>query len=228
MGMYDSFIGYLTCPHCKEKYKFEAQTKEYKCILDEFLLGDYVHDDKSTKVYKFNSVCCNCKKKHEGNIIIFEGQVINFVNNDELKEIDLNNLEHIEKGIGHRLEYLKRCEKGIGSVNEEWLFCMKYENEHVNWEEHPKRVGDIIYTMQRDWIIKEVLKEELVDGEVICGRWYKEAYVYKVYNKELGNRVMRVTKNNIELWYDKGDYKEYDFLNPYNFYIPYGYVLKSI
>ena len=40
MGMFDSFIGQIKCPNCKNQQKTEIQFKWGECLLLDYELGD--------------------------------------------------------------------------------------------------------------------------------------------------------------------------------------------
>jgi len=40
MGMFDSFILTVKCPHCGEVSEIEFQTKQFRCALDVWRVGD--------------------------------------------------------------------------------------------------------------------------------------------------------------------------------------------
>ncbi|MCY7839725.1 hypothetical protein MOB29_05275 [Bacillus spizizenii] len=42
MGMFDSFIGQIKCPNCKNQQKTEVQFKWSECLLLDYELGDVV------------------------------------------------------------------------------------------------------------------------------------------------------------------------------------------
>ncbi|MGE9752904.1 hypothetical protein ACQP3R_08325 [Bacillus inaquosorum] len=49
MGMFDSFIGQIKCPNCKNQQKTEVQFKWSECLLLDYELGTLFQERK--KVY---------------------------------------------------------------------------------------------------------------------------------------------------------------------------------
>ena len=232
MGMYDTFYGEITCPYCGEKHKFEEQTKDYNNMLNDFLLGDYIDDEKTdtTYIYSFDACCYKYKRKFKGHIIIVNGQIVKFVNDYELKQIsDINKLKNIEKGLGHKLEYLERCKAGIGMNNEVANHGITlFKNEDINWNGKPKNIGDIIHTLGHNWTIKEVYKEVYIDKDTFYRAWHDENnYIYRV-SGDLGNRIIKSTNYYTKVFYDKGFKKGFDTENTNNFYISQGCNLIKI
>jgi len=235
MGMFDTFYGKIKCPICGEYHQFEEQTKDYDCVLADLELGDYIDKGNSTYIYKFQSYCEKEYKETKwfnGNIIIVKGQIVKFVNDDELKNIDTNKLKNIEDGLGRKLEYQERCKIGVGYNNESSIFGCTFENEKTNWNEHPKQIGDRLFALNNDWLITGTYKENLLEkkSDKCLGFykiWFRENYVYKITNK-LGDRIARVSKDCIELFYDNGYKTEWDSDNPNDYFIQSGCELIEI
>ena len=228
MGMFDTIYGQVKCPHCNKMSKFESQIKEYECMLSNYTIGDYIEKGNVTSagLIEKDWYCTSCKKPFDVSIVFVRGQIIKFINNDELKEINVNNLENIEEGLGHRLEYEELCRQGIG-----------YAKELLNLAEHPKNIGSRIKVLNQEWLITDVYKENLITDEhsrvySLHELWFEDGFVYKVTNK-LGDRIIRaseqrVFKGGYGVFYDKGDYKEYDHENPHNFIIQFGCELVKL
>ncbi len=49
MGMFDTFWGEYKCPACGNIVRFEEQTKDYYCVLEDFYLGDFI--DRGNRNY---------------------------------------------------------------------------------------------------------------------------------------------------------------------------------
>ncbi|OIR59776.1 hypothetical protein BLL41_18175 [Bacillus sp. FMQ74] len=98
MGMFDSFIGQIKCPNCKNQQKTEVQFKWGECLLLDYELGDvvsgapeglYVEDDW------FNERCSNCKTEYMPNVVLKNGKVISFISKEELQRTDISQLKDI-------------------------------------------------------------------------------------------------------------------------------------
>ena len=63
MGCFDTFVGKVRCPHCKEDAHFYEQTKNYDCLMQDFKVGDYIDKGNANYFYKFEYTCQHCKKK---------------------------------------------------------------------------------------------------------------------------------------------------------------------
>ena len=230
MGMFDTFYGKIKCPYCDKYHNFEEQTKSYDCMMDEFKLGDYIDKANATYVYPFDAYCEKNSKQFNGNIVIVKGQIVKIFNDHELKNIDINNFENIEEGLGWKLEYEERCKQGIGFNNDLRGFGhMRHRYEKVDWNEHPKKIGDRLFALNNDWLITAIYIEKFIENEdkennkkafmySIDKFHFKENYIYKITNK-LGNRIARVTKNYIELMYDNGFKSKWDSQNPHDYFI---------
>ena len=228
MGMFDEIYGEVKCPHCKKIIGFETQTKEYECMMDRYTIGDYMEKGNvtSASLIEKDWYCTDCKNPFDVSIVFVRGQIIKFINNNEFKDINVNKLDNIEEGLGHRLEYEELCRQGVG-----------YAKETVDLEEHPKNVGSRIKVLNQDWLITEIYKENLVTDKgsrvySLHKLWFENGFVYKVTNK-LGDRFIRVAeqigfKGGYSVFYDEGNYKEYDHRSPHNFIIQFGCELEEI
>jgi hypothetical protein len=233
MGMYDTFYGTIKCPHCGKQHKFEEQTKSYECVLENFLLGDYVDRGNRTYTYDFETWCDETNKKFIGNIIVYKGQIVGFANENEIKNINMTKLANIEEGLGWKLDYEERCKKGIGINNDFRVFGIpRYTYEDAKFEEHPKKPGDTLIALNNNWLITEVYREILKEDKRnkcfdLYETWYRDNFVYRIAGK-MGNRIARVTEDYIELMYDDGFKTEYDYENPHSYFIQWGCELVKI
>lgn len=222
MGMFDTIYGKVTCPYCNKKHEFEDQTKAYGCTLVWYTFGDYIEKGNINGSVKLQSYCDKSDELFDVNMILKRGQIIKFVNNQELEDIDIDKFENIEEGLGHKIEYENSCIKGVGRAKEE-----------VNFKDHPKNIGDKIIALKNEWIIKEIYKEVLQKQEdenlnSIFKMAYCNSFIYKVKGK-LGNRIIRVNDRSnyiiddfMEVFYKTDNYEDYDSNNPHNFYIQLG------
>ncbi|MEC4030257.1 hypothetical protein [Bacillus subtilis] len=89
MGMFDSFIGQIKCPNCKNQQKTEVQFKWSECLLLDYELGDvvpgaqeglYVEDDW------FNEQCSNCKTEFMPNVVLKNGRLLHLLVRKSFKE----------------------------------------------------------------------------------------------------------------------------------------------
>jgi hypothetical protein len=214
MGMFDTFKGKIRCPYCGEIHEFEEQTKKYERMLHDFFIGDYVNESDDCDIYKFQVSCYKYKQEFNGNIIIFNSQVIDVVNDYELMDIDMYNIHNIEEGLGRRLIYEDDCSKGIGSsVDTIGFRRIGHIYEDSNWKKHPQNVGDKLCALKNDWYItdiyKETLKKEEDEISWISRIHFRDNYIYRVKGN-LGNRFIKVEEDRLEIFYDNG-IKEYDY-----------------
>jgi len=78
MGMFDSFLDVVECPHCKEKGEVEFQTKALGCMMRKFRLDEKVKlIDLVLKEADINDAIASCPKcEHhiKGTIWIYDGK----------------------------------------------------------------------------------------------------------------------------------------------------------
>ena len=76
-----NITGTINCPICKKNHIINIQEEDIHKLNLKYACPIYI--------------CCeNTKEYFEGNIIIINGRIIKFVNNDELKDIDINELKN--------------------------------------------------------------------------------------------------------------------------------------
>ena len=63
MGCFDTFVGNIECPYCKEKIRFYEQSKNFECLMQDFKVGDYIDRGNANYFYKFKYQCSYCKKE---------------------------------------------------------------------------------------------------------------------------------------------------------------------
>lgn len=155
MGMFDTFYGNYKCPSCGSLVKFEEQTKDYDCCLQEFFLGDYVDRGNRNYYYTFSSNCPGCRKQHEISLAIRNGQFAKVLFRHEADETDIMSIENIEDGYECRLIYERKCMEKIGS-EEPVPADFKLEQMHV---------GGTVEVLRTKWMIEEVYQEKPIENE---------------------------------------------------------------
>ncbi|MEX5484254.1 hypothetical protein [Bacillus velezensis] len=143
MGMFDSFIGQIKCPNCKNQQKTEVQFKWGECLLLDYELGDvvpgapeglYVEDDW------FNERCSNCKTEYMPNVVLKNGKVISFISKEELQRTDISQL----KDIPLKHAKTQRYEK-------DKIVAKGFTKESVDFNKQPFKENQIIMAFEREW-----------------------------------------------------------------------------
>lgn len=194
MGCFDTFEGKVKCPICGRVNEFQEQTKAYACLLNYFKLGDYIDETNTTYVYVADKAGdCDCGA-YDVHIVIKNGQVIGFFNEDDMKAIDIDKLENIEDGLARRLERDERVKVSYG-FDDTNLFSRSGLN-----------VGDTVTILDDLWHIEEVYKEELTQDNGNCQTlyelWYKDNFVYLVHNNKGVKRMLVTRENDLDWLYD--------------------------
>lgn len=228
MGCFDTFEGEAKCPVCGRINEFEEQTKSYDCFLNYFKLGDYIDKANRTYVYVANNAGdCDCGS-YDVNIVIKDGQIVGFYNDDEIKVIDIGKLENIEDGLARRLERDERVKVSYGFDD-----TKLYSKSEFN-------VGDTVTILDDLWFIDEVYKEALTNTNGNCQTlyelWYKDNFVYIVHNNNGVKRMLVTRENDLDWLYEvnlePSDYCEEACENQesYNriYNIQYGCVLNKM
>lgn len=194
MGLFDTFYGKVKCPNCNETHYFQDQTKSFDCLMETLMLGDYIDKGNANYIYVAEGFCPIKKTDFNVNVVLRRGQIVNFLNDDEVKNINITKLENIEEGLGKKQLYLEECKIGLGLAQEKSIY---QENNYL-------KIGDCIVALNNEWKIEEIYIEILDESRKdeksynFCKCVYKDAYVYKV-NGNLGKRYIRVDKNSMEV-----------------------------
>ena len=185
MGCYDTFIGTIECPHCKENTSFYEQSKDYGCFMQDFKIGDYIDKGNANYFYKFTYPCQYCKEDVTIYAAVRRGQLIGYYT--DVSDLDINTMENIEENYQRKLEYRAMCEIGYGT------------DEYVDEVNKSIFIGDTIHVLGRDWIVEAVF-EERVKQDIsnkrrlnIYNIFFKKNRCYKVHDKD-GNKRMIITR----------------------------------
>jgi hypothetical protein len=193
MGMFDSFYGKVSCPHCNHENMVEIQFKWSDCLLLDYELGDIVSgapDGIYIETDDWEHGCEKCVGKFIPSVVLRNGKVIKFLNNVELENVDIDKLPDVEDKIAKKEKYMNDVKWGKGRTK-----------ETLDFKLNPLSIGDKITALENEWIIKEVYKKE-IDGNYrfanlirlrgMLGRNSDIWYVYKVENEEIGERWIEV------------------------------------
>ena len=204
MGCFDTFVGTVECPHCKEKTQFDEQTKNYECLLQDFKIGDYIDKGNANYFYEFKYPCEHCKKNITIYAAIRRGQLIGYYTG--VSNLDINSMENIEEGCQRNIEYKMMCDSGYGIDK-----CIYEQNKVFD-------IGDTIHILDRDWIVEGVFKERVkqnIDNELL-GLYnciFKKNQCYKVHDNN-GNKRMIITRKYSPTYItgliDQGRYQDID------------------
>ena len=185
MGCFDTFVGNVECPHCKEDTRFWEQTKSYDCLLQDFKVGDYIDKGNANYFYKFECSCEYCKENITVYAAIRRGQLIGYYT--DVSNLDINSMKNIEDNYQRNLEYKAMCEVGYGTDK-----CMYEENKTFD-------VGDTIHILGREWTVEGVFKERVkqnINNKRLLDFYnftFKENQCYKVHDIN-GNKRMIITR----------------------------------
>lgn len=204
MGCFDTFVGTVECPHCKEKTQFDEQTKNYECLLQDFKIGDYIDKGNANYFYEFEYPCEHCKENITIYATIRRGQLIGYYT--DVSNLDINSMENIKEGYQRNIEYKMMCDSGYGIDK-----CIYEENKVFD-------IGDTIHILDRDLIVEGVFKERVkqnIDNELL-GLYnciFKKNQCYKVHDNN-GNKRMIITRKYSPTYItgliDQGRYQDID------------------
>ena len=185
MGCFDTFVGNVECPHCKEDTRFLKQTKNYDRLLQDFKVGDYIDKGNANYFYEFEYPCEYCKKNITIYAAIRRGQLVGYYT--DVSNLNINSMENIEENYQRNLEYKAMCKVGYGTDK-----CIYEENKSF-------AVGDIIHILGRDWIVETVFEERVkqnIDNELLLDFYnfrFSNNRCYKVHDSN-GNKRMIITR----------------------------------
>lgn len=185
MGCFDTFVGNVECPHCKENTSFYEQTKRYGCFMQDFKVGDYIDKSNANYFYKFEYPCQYCKEDVTIYTAVKRGQLIGYYT--DVSGLDINTMENIEENYQRKLEYRAMCEAGYGTDK-----CIYEENKSF-------AVGDTIDILGRDWIVETVFEERVnqnIGNKRLLNFYniiFSENRCYKVHDNH-GNKRMIITR----------------------------------
>ena len=180
--MFDTFVGNIQCPHCKEITHFDEHTKNYECLMQEFKVGDYIDKGNANYFYKFDYPCVHCNKDIKIFAAIKRGQLVEYYTN--VDGVDINALDNVEEGLQRKLEYQEMCKDGYGF------------DSSIYEEDKYYRIGNIIHTLNRDWIVEAVFEEKIkenVKNEKLLSLYkcmFKKNKCYRVHDKDDNKRLI--------------------------------------
>lgn len=186
MGDFDTFLGEANCPYCNnKKHFFYHQTKDFNCNMDSFMLGDYIGPNKINYIHKIKGLCYLKNKDFDINVLIKNGQIINFLNNNEIQKVNLKQTRNIEEGLGKKQQYLYCCNKGVGLAKERLPYTKGF----------PLKRGEEVTLLNNKWNVLDIFKEKFNTNNTkynkFCKDIYKDSYVYKI-DGTLGIRYVRI------------------------------------
>lgn len=184
MGCFDTFVGKIECPYCKEQTRFDEQTKNYECLMQDFKVGDYIDKGNENYFYKFEYPCEHCGEEIIINAAIRRGQLIGYYT--DTTNLDINSMENIEENYQRNLEYKQMCEDGYGFDK-----CLYEDDKYF-------KLGEVIRILERDWIVEDIFEEQVREhnNERLFNFYkcmFKENRVYRVHD-ENGNKRLIVTR----------------------------------
>ncbi|MED4883076.1 hypothetical protein [Bacillus smithii] len=213
MGMFDSFYGEVNCSNCGKKHDVEIQFKWGDRLLNWYELGDYVHkapDGIYVETDWENN--CECGSKFQPSVILRNRQVVAFVNERELKKLDVNKIPEIEENFAKKESYKRDCKNGIGLTQERVDFALQ-----------PFKKDEIVVALGSQWKVLEGYKITIDDNSKFAllrrgfgclSRNQDLWFVYRVYNEKFGYRWLEVEDKRIGLNFRKGNmevFKNYNF-----------------
>lgn len=183
MGMFDTFWGRYTCLKCNHTVNFEEQTKKYYCVLEDFVVGDYVDRGNQNYYYKFASECPFCGEENPIALAIRRGQFVCILPEQEADEIDILSFDNIEDGYARNRLYEQMCARKVG-----------YERENLDRNIDLKllKPGDTIDALKSEWIVDEsyIVRKRSMSA---LGSLWGDKNVYKVHSED-GKRILCMQK----------------------------------
>lgn len=184
MGCFDTFVGRIECPHCKEQTRFDEQTKNYDCLMQDFKIGDYIDKGNANYFYEFEYPCEHCKEDVTIFAGIRRGQLIGYYT--DITNLDINSIDNIEENYQRNIEHKQMCEAGYGFDK-----CLYEEDKYF-------QAGDTINILEKDWIVEDIFEERVREhhNERLFNFYnclFKENKVYRVHD-ENGNKRLIVTR----------------------------------
>ncbi|MCY7829867.1 hypothetical protein MOB37_18485 [Bacillus spizizenii] len=204
MGMFDSFIGQIKCPNCKNQQKTEVQFKWSECLLLDYELGDvvpgaqeglYVEDDW------FNERCSNCKTEFMPNVVLKNGKVIAFISKEELQRTDIEHIQDIPYKYMKNLRY-----------DTEKALAKGFTKETADFKKQPFKENQSITAFEREWKVakgwrKDFNSEKVSEFFKLSGCATRKSdywFVYIVVDATGLKRFVEVS-DRIKHWSDNDD-----------------------
>ncbi|MCR5024100.1 MAG: hypothetical protein K6A90_07190 [Lachnospiraceae bacterium] len=179
MGMFDTFWGEYQCDFCGNIVYFEEQTKDYECVLADFLLGDYVDKGNKNYYYELESYCPECHHKHDVRLAIRRGQFVGIYKDYEAEGHPVESLDNIEDGYMRKVLEKRRYDHKMGRL----------DITGRSGFGRRKHVGDVIRVFDVEWIVDEVYKT------IEKSRVFKDtALIYRTHADDF-KRIIVVSRN---------------------------------
>ena len=116
MGIFDTFVGKVKCPHCDKEVKAEVQSKDFNPSLHTYEIGDSIWSCSSKDMIISDDIyCIECKGTFNVNIIIKNGQFVNILNNEQFYDFAFDTQDNINPdNTAKVITYRHICETGLG------------------------------------------------------------------------------------------------------------------
>jgi len=175
MGMYDTFYGEIKCPICGKLHKIDEQTKSYECMLNEFLLGDYIDKGNANYIYSIDGYCNH--KWFSIGAVIRKGQLVKYITGNELQDADSRDYDNIEDGYQRRINYETACIEAEGTPN---------ESDEFDYNTIPLNNGYRFTAFSVEWEVIELFRKT-------ANSLYDVKYFYIIQSKEHDERILEVS-----------------------------------